>query len=303
MEREGEIRLYNTNIGIWENDVDEKDYKQVYDEMIRHLRNRDFKVFRCPFAKKHYKCLSATRHRGVFNHLEFKMSLCGRHIEIEFFQNINKSNPNGGEYDFDKFFRMSYLMQKKFIIESAHLIKMLVEKFGYTLDKKLTYVKDKDGYRKRVINAINGIHPTRYPLKRFNDMWNEDRFVRDESGWPLVSEYSHGGNKDRDGNDCRNGQTKYFRDRSGYLKRAIIYTNMNAMWQTIYGPGKKDNNYLHARELFTLQSTDRFGRWFSDEQRIDKQKKMLKKSVKLMDFEKAAILRDLIPEYHKGIVS
>lgn len=294
MIRDGEIALHDTHIGIWEEVVNEDDYKQVYDKIIRHFRSRGFKVFRCPEAKKHYRCISHKTHKGRIGDLELGMRLRGRHIEVEFFQNINRENPNGGQYDFDKFNRMPYLMQKKFVVEASHLIDMLIEAFGYRFGKKLSYSPDGAKTSQRIVDAIRGIHATKDPLLDFNNRWTPTRFKRDESGWPIPSEFDYGYNKDREGIPLRNGMVRYFRDRKGYLRRAVVYTNMNSMWHAVYGPGWTDHTYLSCNRLFSLQPTDKFGRWFSCEQRKRKQEKVLKKAIAEMNFEKAAILRDLI---------
>ncbi|MCK5613260.1 UvrB/UvrC motif-containing protein [Candidatus Pacearchaeota archaeon] len=294
--RDGEIGFHDTHIGIWEETVNEKDFKQVYDKIIRHLRNRGFKVFRCPNAKKHYRCISKTIHKGGLNQLELAMRMSGRHIEVEFFQNLNVDNSNGGQYDFDKFDRMPYLMQRRFIVEAAHLIDMLVNQFGYQLGKKLLYAPEGSTTAKRIIEAISGIHSTKNPLESFNDGWDAKRFERDENGWPVPKEFDYGCNKDREGVPLRNGMTRYFRDRNGYLRRAVIYTNMNSMWHVIYGHGRTDHTYLSCGELFSLQPTDRFGRWFYGERRTRILEPLKAKAIKEENFEKAAIIRDILKQ-------
>ena len=66
------------------------------------------------------------------------------------------------------------------------------------------------------------------------------------------------------------------------------------MWHVIYGPGRTDHTYLSSWELFSLNPNDRFGRWFFDDYRRKTQEKALKQAIDEMNFEKAAVLRNLI---------
>ena len=59
---------------------------------------------------------------------------------------------------------------------------------------------------------------------------------------------------DRDGNTLRNGETKYFRDWSGYLLRGKVYHNINNMWWVLLADGKVRN--VACFDLFDLKETD-----------------------------------------------
>lgn len=294
-ERDGRILLHDTHMGIWEETVDEKSFHTVYGSVIRHLRTRGFKVFRCPETKKHYPILARKHHRGYKRNLRVKLNYSGRHLEIRFFQELNTVNPNGGLYDFDKYSKMSYLMKKQFILESSKLIEMLTETYGYGYTKALALAPARVSPVQRVLIAIAGLNPNTNPLDNFNYGWGANRFKRDETGWPVPEEYDQGGyNKDRDGVPLRNGMFRYFRDRDGRLKRGRIYTNMNNMWQVVCGPGKGDSHYMSSFNLFSLSTDDVRGRWFPDKYRKAKIHLALKKAVKALDYERAAVLRDIL---------
>lgn len=290
MSRNGTLNLHDTSVMVWEENVDEKEmHKEVYAPLIRLLRSRGFNVYRDPEIVKHYRCISWNYHAGKKGDLEVSVKLSGRCLEVVFFQNVNFENRNGGKYDFDKFQKMPYLMQKRFIIEASSVLYNLHCKHGYQYGKNLSGCS-----QSHVIEALRGVNQTSEPLKRFNDSWGADRFKRDEIGWPEAAQYDHGYNKDREGVPFRNGMVRWIRDRKGYLKRGVIYTNMNSMWQIIYGPGKSDTTWVSCYELFTLQPSDYRGRYFPDDHRKGRLKKELDKEVKQMKYERAAVLRDLI---------
>lgn len=290
MGRKGTISIHDTCISVWEETVNEPEmHDVVYSGVIKLLRKRGFSIHTDAHIKKHYRLIAKNHHTGKKHLLEVHVSLCGRHLEIQFYQNVNFENRNGGRYDFDKYQKMPYLVQKRFVLEASALLQHLYENHGYSFWGNL------EGFScSHVFEALRGTCPCSQPLKRFNEMWGDGRFRRDETGWPEVSEYDYGGNKDREGVQLRNGMYRWIRDRKGYLKRGQIFTNMNQMWQIIYGPGRRDTTWVHCRELFSLQPDDCRGRHFSDENRKARIEKELAKAVKEMNFERAAKLRDLI---------
>jgi hypothetical protein len=291
IKREGHIHLHETSIGIWEENVNETSFRTVYQAVVRHLMARGFRTVIDPNVKKNYPELAQYRHVAKKGLLEAHMGMSGRHIEVEFFQNVNIENSNGGRYDFNKFQRMPYLVRKQFIIEAGKLLDSLIARFEYVWDGNTVQGNTTSEI---IINTQLGINPSQEPLRHFNDRWASNRFTRDETGWPIAKEYDHGSNKDREGIHLRNGMFRYYRDRYGYLKRGLIYTNMNTMWHIIYGPGRNDSTWVSCHELFTLQPGDPRGRHFSESKRRSILDRELNRAIKDQRFEQAAILRDLL---------
>lgn len=288
--RNGTLGLHDTSISAWEENVDEKEmHKTVYGPLVRFLRSRGFNIHRDPRIIKDYRCLSWNHHRGKKGDLEVLVKLCGRSLVLEFFQNLNFENHNGGQYDLGKFKKMSYLMQKQFLLEASTVLTHLKSNHGYKYGKHLEGCSPFD-----IITALRGINPVKEPLKRFNDMWEASRFKRDETGWPMQSEIGQYYNSDREGVVLSTGMFRWWRDRKGYLKRGTIYTNMNSMWQLVYGSGRGDTTWVSAHELFTLQPTDCRRRQVGDDVRESRLKKLLAKAVDEMKFERAAMLRDIL---------
>lgn len=293
--RDGTLGFHDTFISVYENNVDEKEmHKTVYGPLVKFLRSKGFNIYRNPETIKHYRCLSWNHHRGNKGDLEVMVELSGRCLKVEFFQNLNFENQHGGQYDFNKFQMMPYLVQKRFLVEASAVLNHLHGNHGYKFGKHLEGCSPCD-----IIKVLRGIHPTKEPLKRFNDMWGADRFKRDENGWPLQSEVSQYHNSDREGVVLSTGMFRWWRDRKGYLRRGTIYTNMNSMWQLVYGPGRGDTTWLSAYELFTLQPTDCRRRDLPNNIREQRLKKQLDKAVADMNFERAAVLRDILhPKLH-----
>jgi len=290
VKRNGMLSIHDTSINVWEEQVNEEDMmRQVYSPLIRFLRTRGFLIRRDPYIMKHFRILSQRHHAGRIDDLEVKVELSGRCLKVEFFQNLNFENSNGGQYDFDKFKKMPYLMQKRFALEASAIMAHLSSHHRYSLSKNVIGISPFD-----IISSIRGFSRAQEPLRGFNDTWGADRFERDETGWPVSSSYDHGYNKDREGIPLRNGMQRWFRGRDGYLRFGIIYTNMNEMWQIVYGPGRNDTTWASGRELFSLQPEDCRRRYFHKETRERKLSVALEKAVKEMSYERAAAMREAL---------
>lgn len=289
--RAGSILYHDTHIGIWEDDVNEEKFMPIFRGIVRYLRRRGFVVTTDPITDKNFPVLKKKTRIGAKGALEFHLRLSGRHAEIEFFQNINFVNSNGGRYDFDRYEKMPYLIKKSFLNEASRLIDFLMKNYGYTYGRHL---EDHPGPTlQRILLCHRGLLD---PLERFNKGWTAERFRRDETGWPCVEEYESSYNRcrDREGVPLRNGMVRYFRGDDGYLRRGKVYTNMNSMWQVVYGPRPKDTTYLSSGALFSLQPTDKHGRVVKEEKGDRKRKEALQEAIRAMAFERAAVLRDVI---------
>jgi len=229
--RTGSTNIFDTHVGVWEEDVDEPAMRLVFLAMLDHLRLRGWHVEQDPGVLERHPSIADGYWVGHKGDLRMYAETGGRHSKAEFYQELHVENPNGGRYDFDKFSRMPRTMQLQCVVEITALARMLVT-LGYTLGndmREATLMRD-------VLRAARRDHYGDPPLVQFNKSWEADRFKRDETGWPCVSEYDYGSNKDRDGIPLRNGETRYFRQR-GRLLRGTVYTNMNNMWMVVLGGG------------------------------------------------------------------
>ena len=290
--RTGRVSFGDASLCVWEEglggslqerDAWEKAFKrQVFKRIIQALNRLGWK---CGIPEDKIKLYGQRFAEGrrycVKGDLKADLEINGRCIQLEMFQNVTAPDrpDHEGRYQSAKEKHMPYVMRLEMERTRRKIRDYLCNVFsGYAFE----------------LNKQDSIHPTKEPLKRFNSMWGVDRFKRDESGWPAVSEFDYGHNKDREGVPLRNGMFRYWRDRRGYLKRGIIYTNMNSMWQLIYGPGRKDTTWVSSYELFTLQPDECLRRSIDPKRRESKLKSLLKEAVEAMNFERAATIRDLL---------
>ncbi len=295
--------MYQSSLGVWEEDVDEESFMNVYQTIIGHLRSRGFRVIKDPLTKKHYKILAPRHHYGVKGLLEADISLSGRHISVEFYQNVVFENASGGRYDFNKIEKMPYLIRQSFLLEMGKIIEMLTNTYGYKLsNNSFGHVDQNLCMQKQVRSAIRGLRPSDNPLASFNATWDSSydisrgthRFKRDENtGWPLRTEIgSENQQLDEDGIEMHPGDIRYFRTGKGHIMRGRIYPNMNGMWCIIYGPSSNDVTYLSHRAFFSDPKVDR--KFYTN--RRARLQKLLAESIRDESFEKSIIFRDLISQ-------
>lgn len=281
---------------------------KTFNRLLRVLRGKGFTVGRDPWfnkfpsqAKFHRLVSTSTPHGELYATCEAGQNGC----TIEFFQEVNHDNRNGGRFDFDKRKKMPYLIRKKFEGALKSMTSDLIAR-GFILDQKI----DTATCALAVAHRLNVVEGKAAPLSAsdlsaaaltfFNDKWDgvyersrgTHRFHRDASGWPSERELtSYGsGNRDRDGHLIGHGETRLFRDRRGYIARGRVYGGINGMWMTVYGPGEHDVTHLSSKELFS-------GDPRLMPRRLKKPKSLtvaLAEAVERQDFERAIVLRDLI---------
>lgn len=191
--------------------------------------------------KRKYPSLNETRRAGGFDDLRFKAQYAPNRFEIEFYQDVFHENPHGGFYDFDKYEKMPYLIQKRYDWTMEKLLKYF-EKCGYSIEFQTNTCK---GEAFIIHDYIRNWH---HPQEKWFSL-------KDVDG--QAAKYEANGT-DRDGNILRNGETKYFRDWSGYLLRGKVYHNINNMWWVLLADGKVRN--VACFDLFDLKETDFRGR-------------------------------------------
>ena len=191
-------------------------------------------------VKKRFPTLNMTHRAGGFDDLRFKAEYAANRFGIEFYQDVFHKNPHGGFYDFDKYEKMPYLIQKRYDWTLEKLLKYF-EKCGYS-------IKFQQNTCKGAAFIINDyIRSWHHPQERWFSL-------KDVDGQTV----SKSNSTDRDGNMLQNGATKYFRDWSGYLMRGKVYHNINNMWWVLMADGQVRN--IACFNLFDLLETDFRGR-------------------------------------------
>lgn len=247
----GTINFFETHIGAWTEYVDTS-------VMGAHLRSvlarlRDHRGFRTRQDEGVGKSIRPMYYVARKGDLEFHAHACGRMFQIEFFQNVNIENRNGGRYDSRKFARMPRTMQIACAVEMSHVLRKLIE-LGYVLEGTRQGITSVDFLS--VLRHAQGRTDEGNPLATFNRGWNFEsdwkrggRWERDESGWPTVKAVCCGSPTDRDGRLLVSGETMYCR-RKGRLFRGVARPAPNGQWVLLsHGLGV----HVQDRELFRCE--------------------------------------------------
>jgi len=243
------VRIRDTSFSIdrghhphsWEKEANP--HWENYKDMLKFLSSIGFYVGEDKEIKKRYPTLNENSKEGGFGELRFKVQYAANIFEITFYQDIRHENPYGGYYDFDKYEKMPYLIQKR---------------YDWTVNKLLTYFQDRGYQIEFARNTCKGeafiindyIRSCHHPQKQWFSL-SEIEGLPDANG--------QGGNgMDRDRKQIKNGDVKYSRDWSGYLIRGRVFHDLNKMWWMLLPDGTVRN--IACFELFDLQETDCRGR-------------------------------------------
>ncbi|MCP3778766.1 MULTISPECIES: hypothetical protein [Paenibacillus] len=216
------------DFSIWQTSIAVRGDKEIshptFLRMLDMMRNRGFVIGSDPRIDRDYSILSKDHFAGNKGELLFVGEKYNCGAKLEFYQEINVENPNGGRYDFNKFEKMSYLLQKRFLVEVRYMEQFLLEE-GFTCDSKPVLKTSYD----KVFHELNS--PSRH--------WSSEN----------LPDYNA---LDKDGIRINNGEVKYFRGRKGTLMRGTVYHNINNMWWVIVNKDHYTN--LAAFELFNLDT-------------------------------------------------
>ena len=278
MRDEPRFTEHDTTLNLWLHASKEwphepPELKAGRDALIKHLRARGFKMGLCERTKKHYKSIAHNHHRGAKGALEVRIQLCGRSLEILFFQNLVAVNRSGGEYDFGKRAKMPYLVGKQFELERRKISTLFYDLGlpGLQLEVKRTGMEFIN-HRRAELEAFQG--------KGFYDQKRQQDYNRKSASGALLSD----------------GDRVCMVDRmTGRPWIGTTYANINNMWWVSLPGGEVRNagshELAHTGEpgLGSLQ-----GRYFSDEHRESRLRATLERAVKEERYERAAVLRDVI---------
>lgn len=216
-----EFSVYDTILSFINNDEQPCDdwlrYKFQHYGLLHRIFNmlRDYGFEICNDMEIS-KIIRKDHFAGVKGDLKFKASRYPRGFKIEFYQEVVTVNSNGGYYDFDKFQKMPYLINKRYTL-TVNRISSFLSEFAQNISKpdcRTAEEKVKYAY-------VQSCH---YPQKSM------DFDLSELNGTTCEESYY---NTDRDGKTIFNGELKYFRDHKGYLNRGIVYHDLNNMWWVI----------------------------------------------------------------------
>lgn len=208
----------------------------VFHRVMNFMKTRGFTAEQDKTVKK---TIRKDYYSGQKSDLKFKAHKYPAGFEIQFYQDIIFDNPNGGYYDYNKCFKMPYMIKLLYLNESKHIVKFL-QSLGYTNKTKPEYDYAEDKIKELYVESWH---------KEQKDM----KFsLSDTYGFTPEESYN---SLDRDKKQLFNGQVKYFRDYwNGRLYRGTIYHNINNMWWIIINKYQYDN--IANFELFDLTDDD-----------------------------------------------
>lgn len=220
IKEEFEFNVRDTSLRIWQ---DSSKSHPTLAKVFELLDKRGFLIENDP---KVDKLIRTDYYIGRKGDLKFHSHKYPRGFEIEFYQDINFVNRNGGRYDFDKYQKMPYLIKKQFDLEMKHIKKLLT-----SLDYE---DKSKPAFK-------NSMDEVMYILNSSDRHWRNDKIERYNA-------------TDKDGKLIENGQVKYFRDHKGVLQRGIVYHNINNMWWVIIN--KHEFRNIACFYFFDLETSE-----------------------------------------------
>jgi hypothetical protein len=258
---------HDTKLSLWLSDPNDPAMESIRNALIKHLRTRLFSIGIDPKIRKHYRCISRDFHAGRKAALEVKVRRGGRHLEIEFFQNVVFENPSGGEFDFSRRQKMPYLIGKQYEVEVRHIAELL-RTFGHEL------------IRDRTQRGIAYIRDQQQRLTAFQGAGFYDRPI------PAYNRTSAAGRRVAPGDEV-------YAILNGRIHRGIAHANINNMWWFLLPCGTVRNmasfELYHRADLQNLK-----GRHFLAADIERRLRRVLAAQVAAEAFERAVQLRDTI---------
>lgn len=305
--RTGTVHFGNASLSIWEegpsNRMTHKERgawelafkRQVFARIIQTLNRLGWTCTMpeiAPHSVKHYggnvARWSAERKRlCVKGDLKGDLEVSGRHIEFKMFQSVNcPTRPdNEGRYESDKEGVMPYVLRLEMERTRRRIRDYLCGVMeGYTFEAKKRSI-----YRKPLeITALEQIK------EHYAESWH---FKGDWAAWkdkysaPKWVGCSNGNRKSADGVLLEHGQRVYFFDWHGRIQTGTAMYNINNMWWVVTGKYDYRNEacfHLYARlpENFRVKRNAK--------RRRARLEKLLAQATKAMNFERAAVLRDIL---------
>lgn len=262
---------HDTTLSFWLESVEDARMPEVRKAWIRNLRARGFRVQIDAETAKNYPTLKKYHHEGGKGHLQFKLRLAGRHLELVFFQNLVHENRNGGQYDFDKRRKMPYLLLKQYQATRRSLVD-LMDRLGYPFEPQI---------RRTGMDFID------HQRAELSDFQGPTFYTRKWQGYNIRSAA---------GREMTDGDVLYGLHYDGRLYRGIGYRHINNMWWLLLPCGTVWNMptfHLWHRQDLPRELRGRFIDPRTAEKRLHQEKE---RAVKTELFERAAVLRDVLRE-------
>lgn len=227
------IHLNDTHIGISQDDANDPSFRRdIFMKLVAHMRKRGWTVSPDPTVLRRYKSISRNCKVARKGHLKAHVEICGRSCEVTFWSDAaRRDNPHGQRYDFDKFDRMPYLDQKRFLLERQKILDWLTAQCRATITRPVS--------RRSHKTALD------YIAAQYAESWHSDKAL----GRP-VCKYDYNA-RAADGGAVTHGCTVWFRGQDGRWRRGQAFYNINNMWWVVENRFRWTN--LACFELYLRQ--------------------------------------------------
>lgn len=287
--RTGHLSIYDTKLSVREEPdnggrcglpkgYDDDFRKTVFKRIIQQLNRLGYNMRQDEEHDKQYACLSRYHRIGNKGELQCYLNQSGRHIELEFYQDVyNIDREDGqGRYCFNKFERMPYLMRLEFQRTVNRLTKYLQNVFGYPL-------KEKTG--KSAKCGPGALTAYEWIKQDWESCWH----YSPEVGHRPIS--SDDNRKTADGHWLEHGQRCYTTDYSGRVITGIAYYNINNMWWVV--TGKYDYENKASFEIYAV-APENIRQKRNERKRRRKLEALLSSAVNRMDYLKAHQIKRIL---------
>jgi hypothetical protein len=264
------IRIHDASIGIWQERADDPTFKtEVFGRVIRHMRDRGWKIGQDKDVHRHYRILSPNHRMGERGNLRCAIRLSGRVVDVDFWSiTAPQINRHGRQHDFDKMQRMHHIERLRVELEFIRIVRWIETIAPVTVDRSI----DSD------TSAVMRI------AKSYAESWHSDKAL----GHPVCTyDYNR---KSADGTLLEHGQTIWTRDHKGRVIRGTAFYNINNMWWVVSG------GTLHNKGSHDLSTSAPADLRRKENQRLRRQRleAELSSAVQQMNYLRAEVLKQII---------
>lgn len=263
-------RFYDTTLYI---DFAEREDTKIYRKVRAFLKLYGFSMEQDPWVKKHCPSLRRLHHIGHKGDLHFSSELAPMGIRLILHEapTVIRNNSHGGRHTMDKMAHMPYLLKQRVLLVRNKLVALL-EPLGF-----------KDETDREPLDSKAQVEKRRAEHMRQHG----------KDAYKNISPYN---NKAADGTTLVDGEVRYFRSRTGRLKRGQIWHNINNMWWVILDRFRVYN--VASFELFTFDPAKHKRKEHKDP--VGTLRAALDRAVKEKKYYRAARMSDALSQvYHE----
>ncbi|WP_147080019.1 hypothetical protein [Methylobacterium haplocladii] len=277
MHRKLDINLYDTHIGIWQDDANDPSFqKEIFGPLIRLLHDHGWVVRADGLTR--YRSLRPNYRLGWRGDLRVAIQISGRCIELVFWSGLAEpSNPNGLRYDFDKRKRAPYLDRVRIDLETRRILTWLRQRAALTISPPRHVPcgigfgeMSADTYIDRSIRS-SGHYVPELGRARF---YNEPR------------EQTSG-----DRRQLSHDSTVWFRDRKGRVLRGRAFYSLGQNW--LVAAGRWGVYHVQHWDLFVAPPADLRGK-SNARARRSRLEGELTRALRRDDYRRAEVLKQIL---------